>query len=757
MKKLFIVTILILNVLSGLAQDSYMKIADKYSSESVGTGRNMSMSVKWIDNEGRYAYYTAEENDERVYYLMDIHRKKVTCLFDNSVMAEMLVPYSDNGRIPQADNLGIGRIDFMNQSPDLFQCEYNGRLLEYDVRKRRLREIPMPAKRIADEIFWDRDYTSDSLYYVTVDRHNLILADKNGNRTVLTSDSIPYYTFSSDDPYSEGTGGATGCWIGKTHKFLAVREDMRDVEDMSIIDSRKGRPVAKNYKYAAAGDRGVLRHELFLVDADKREAVQLNVGRYPDQKIDIPLLKPFDTTDECAFFIRRSRTCDSLELCCVDTGTDSVRAVIKESAEPHLNEQLFGYHIIDSGNEILWWSERSGLGQYYLYDKDGNLKNQITDGRFVAGKISYIDTERRHVIVEGYGGEKDVNPHYRLFYKVPLDGGESVCLTPEDGHHSINIAPGGKFLYDRWSRMDLPEQRRICDLEGNTVMTLPGADISDVCSKGWKKPELLELMAADSVTKLYGVVYLPFDIDPEKKYPVISNVYPGPHDDLVPLAFSFDSNENVMLAQLGFIVIQFSHRGSCPTRGKEYYNYGYGNLRDYALADDIAIIRQIAEKYPFADLSRVGIYGHSGGGFMTAAAMLEYPDFYKVGVAASGNHDNNIYYQSWGETYHGVKQVRDSEGRIHFECSIPTTVELAPNLKGKLLLVHGEMDSNVHPASTLRLADAFIRAGKRFDMMIIPGADHNLPVRYYNNLVRYYFVENLLGLPQDDVDIVKHE
>ena len=230
----------------------------------------------------------------------------------------------------------------------------------------------------------------------------------------------------------------------------------------------------------------------------------------------------------------------------------------------------------------------------------------------------------------------------------------------------------------------------------------------------------------------------------------------GPHVDLVPQAFTLDDNYNQSLAQLGFVVINFAYRGSGPWRGRDFHTFGYGNLRDYALADDMAAIRQIAARYPCADIERVGIYGHSGGGFMTVAAMLNHPEFYKVGVAASGNHDNNIYSQWWGETFHGVKQTWGKDGKPHFECHIPTNIELADRLAGRLLLITGDMDNNVHPASTARLADALIRARKRFDMTVIPGADHGLGNSYYVNLIRYYFTEHLLGLPQQEIDIVKH-
>ena len=200
------------------------------------------------------------------------------------------------------------------------------------------------------------------------------------------------------------------------------------------------------------------------------------------------------------------------------------------------------------------------------------------------------------------------------------------------------------------------------------------------------------------------------------------------------------------------MVVNFSYRGSNPFRGRDFSNFGYGNLRDYPLDDDYAVIRQIGEKFPFADTTRVGIYGHSGGGFMTATAMMTRPDFYKVGVAASGNYDNNIYMQWWGESYQGLQSETAEDGSVVFRCDVPVTADLAPNLKGRLLLITGDVDNNVHPASTLRLARALIRAGKYFDMMILPGEDHGLGDKYYVNLIRLYFAEHLLGMSADDIN-----
>ena len=467
---------------------------------------------------------------------------------------------------------------------------------------------------------------------------------------------------SPDPSETEGRCRAIGNWVGKSHKYILVKENEESVGTLTIVNSlSEPRPEAETYKFAMPGDTGTVRYSVYLADADKGTMSPVDIGRFKDQKLLLPPLYQYPHTDRYVYFVRVSRTLDTLDLVRIDVTDSSVRTLISEKCSPHFNEVLFDWHVINDGREILWWSERDGRGRYYLYDGEGNLVKPVTPDNVIAGKIKQIDTAGRAIIYAGYGEEEGTNPCYRFYYRSTF-GGRHNLLTPGDGYHTISLSPDGKYVEDTYSRMDLAPRTQICDLDGKVRFRMEPADLSRLYDRGWKEPELVEFTAADSVTKLYGVVYLPFDPDPSGKYPVISNVYPGPMTDLVPLSFSLDDNYNQSLAQLGFIVVNVSYRGSNPYRGPEFYNFGYGNLRDYALDDDYAVLQQVAEKYPFADLGRVGIYGHSGGGFMAVAAMLSRPDFYKVAVAASGNHDNNIYNQWWGETFHGVRHVTHDDG-----------------------------------------------------------------------------------------------
>ena len=363
----------------------------------------------------------------------------------------------------------------------------------------------------------------------------------------------------------------------------------------------------------------------------------------------------------------------------------------------------------------------------------------------MASTIVHIDTLSNTMIFAGYGQEKGIDPNYRFFYRVALNGKHQQLLTPGNGTHTLEFSDNRQYAIDTYSRMDMPPIFQVIDVRHPSHRyEIKRANEQLLLVAGWIKPKLISVKAPDKKTELTGVMYLPSNFDATKKYPIISNVYPGPQADQVPRAFVIDDNGNQSLAELGFVVINVQPRGSSPIRDKAFYTYGYGNLRDYAVGDDKHTIETLAQRYPFIDLARVGIYGHSGGAAESVTALLTYPDFYKVAVAASGNHDNNIYIQWWGETYHGLKRV-------------PTNMELAHRLKGKLLLISGDVDDNVPWASTLRMADALIKANKRFDFMVLPGMDHAVYGPYYDNLIRYYFRDHLLKLSPRDVDIVNHQ
>ncbi|WP_371326827.1 alpha/beta hydrolase family protein [Seonamhaeicola sp. S2-3] len=288
-------------------------------------------------------------------------------------------------------------------------------------------------------------------------------------------------------------------------------------------------------------------------------------------------------------------------------------------------------------------------------------------------------------------------------------------------------------------------------------MKLEEADLSQLIATGYKFPEPFKMKAADGITDIYGVMYKPFDFDESKKYPLIEHVYPGPQTESVNKSFSFSMDNTDRMAQIGFIVVTFGNRGGHPDRSKWYHTYGYGNLRDYGLADKKYVAEQLADKYDFIDIEKVGIFGHSGGGFMSTAAMLVYPDFFKAAVSSAGNHDNTIYNSWWIEKSHGINEEKNGEGNVKYKFMVDNNLELAKNLKGKLMLVTGGIDDIVHPAATIRMANALINANKRFDFMLMPGQRHSFGsmTEYFFWLKADFFSKHFLGKEATSVDIIE--
>lgn len=637
----------------------------------------------------------------------------------------------------------------------------------------------------------------DKNWVVFARGHNLFLMDadnyaralkKPDDKTIqeiqLTSDGEEFYSFSRrlrDEEIKElqkdekdrkdfRRPAIMVFWSQDSKKFACIRQDERKVGELWVINSLANpRPVLESYKYGMPGEENQPQPEILVFDLASRERVKVKAEKFKDPTYNIftaPRPAVVEDPDEPPpatwvseasdrlYFGRQTRDLHGFEVCLADTRSGEVRTIISERLNTYVEYQPL--RLINGGRQIVWWSERDGWGHYYLYDSDGRLLNQITSGEFNCQEVVGVDDKSRLLYFMACGREKGEDPYYEHLYRVSLDGSGLKLLTPGNFNHSVSRPDSARFFVVNYSRVDTAPKSDLYDSAGNRLLELETVDTGQLLAAGFKFPETFTVKAADGITDLYGVMYKPFDFDPEKKYPIIAYVYPGPQTESVSKSFS-PRNQNVALAQLGFVVIEVGNRGGSPMRSKWYHNYGYGNLRDYGLADKKYAIEQLAARHQFIDINRVGIYGHSGGGFMTAAALLVYPDFFKVGVSSSGNHENNIYNRWWSEKHHGVREVVDKDGQVKFEYSIDKNSELARNLKGHLLLVTGDIDDNVHPANTFRLAAALIKAGKRFDFFLFPGQRHG-----YGDMNDYwfwiradYFARHLLGDYSQTVDLVE--
>jgi dipeptidyl-peptidase 4 len=574
-------------------------------------------------------------------------------------------------------------------------------------------------------------------------------------------------------------------WSKDSKKFAVVRDDNRLVPDFWVIHSLANpRPTLEAYPYPLPGEdimpgsqleifditslqrvvveaRNFSEQQLRIADApqlerDREELRQEQDGIQEGGQMPLTRLSPrwlSDTSDKL-YFTAINRDFRKIDVCVADTTTGASKTLIQERSNVWLSVKPL--RLTGNGQELIWWSERDGWAHYYLFDFAGKLKNQITSGEYVTDQIINLDEKSRTLYFTANGRERNEDPYFTHLYRINLDGTGLQLLSPGNFSHTLSSPDSGKFFADTYSRIDTAPKSVLFDALGAQLLDLETTDVSQLLDAGFKFPEVFKVKAEDGITDLYGVMYKPFDFDPARKYPLIEFVYPGPQTESVNKTFS-PKSVNVPLAQLGFIVIEVGARGGSPQRNKWYDAYGYGNLRDYGLADKKVAAEHLAALHPYIDLSRVGMWGHSGGGFMTAAALLQYPDFYKAGWSESGNHDNNVYNRDWSEKYHGVREEMQKDGTEKFIYEIDKNSELARNLKGHLMLTTGDMDENVSMVNTMRVANALIRADKRFEIQIYPGMRHSyMPIVSYVAMARGdFFARWLLGSYDTRADILE--
>jgi len=623
-----------------------------------------------------------------------------------------------------------------------------------------------------------------NLYSMTSDEYQKILEARRGEsgddadkaekkveveETQLTTDGEEYYSYAGrrvdfgdtdneKEKNKDDRKRTSISWSKDSGRFAMVRSDARASQKLWVIHSvGNERPELETYKYDMPGDTTVAQREILVYDLQAGEMVKVQAEGWKDQVLTISNDRQFvypdsdeprrslwlsDSSDEL-YFWRRSRDQHRVDLMVADASTGEVRVVIEERLNTYIENQT--PELLSNG-DMLWWSERDGWAHIYRFAADGTLRNRLTEGPFSVRRILGVDETAGVVYFMANAREDGEDPYYQHFYRVGLDGGGLTLLNSGDFDHRTSMGESNRFFVDNYSRVNTVPASALLDTRGRRIMDLEESDFSKLMEAGYGFPQPYTVKADDGVTDLYGVMYKPIDFDPSKKYPIVAYVYPGPQTESVSKFFSTNASEYA-LAQFGMIVITIGNRGGHPARSKWYHNYGYGNLRDYGLADKKAAIEQLADRHDFIDIDRVGIYGHSGGGFMSTAAMLVYPDFFKVAVSSSGNHNNDVYNQNWSEKHHGVEEVTNDEGEITFEYDIEKNSDLAANLKGHLLLTTGDIDNNVHPAGTFRMAEALIKANKRFDFFMFPGQRHGYgDMRdYWFWLRAEYFVTHLLG------------
>lgn len=701
--------------------------------------RNVSVRVNPVEGTSDFWYKLQTEKGERYFYF-DGQRIKSDEAFDHIQLAELL--QKKTGKRVVADSLELQNLKFKIKGSTIqFKIDtvsYEVRLDDYTI------EI-IDTKRTLKK---NQSESPDKKWVAEVKEFNLFLKNvETGEEFQLTTDGIEKYEYATELSWyklldeSEGEKYDPSIfvnWSSDSKKLMTYRLDRRKVGKLYLYQSmpKTGfRAKVWSYERALPGENPITT-EYYIFDVAQKSKSRVDVDPFADFTSSV-FPNWFENNNEM-YFARFQRGYKAIDLYRINAETGKTIPVLTDSSETMVEYQTINCKWLKDGSEFFWTSERDGWNHIYRYDADGNLLNQVTKGDFVVREILKIDEEKKLIYFVAGGKEPNVDPYYKFLYSINFEGDSILLLTKEAANHDVWFPESGNYFVDSYSGVDWPTDHVVRNLEnGLIIYRLASVSFEKLQATGWKYPEPFKVKARDGVTDIYGVIFYPSNFDSTKLYPVIDATYSGPQAVRTPKTFSAGfRNYDISIAELGFIVITIDGLGSA-WRSKKFHDVSYRNLGDIGAEDHISGMKQLAKTRPWMDLSRVGIYGHSAGGYDAAHAMLTHPEFYKVAVSSAGNHDHRIAKAWWPEQYMGLP------GK-HFDEQ--SNFNLAGNLQGKLLLVHGDMDNNVNTASSLRLAAKLIESNKDFELLIIPNRDHGLADHPYFIRKRWdWFVKNLAG------------
>jgi dipeptidyl-peptidase-4 len=702
----------------------------------------------WLSND-RFWYRVATENGNE-FYLVDAARGTRGPLFDQVKLAATLSTASGSRYEPY--RLPFATLTFEDTDQKItfsignrrWACDVQGNACTAADRSAAPPEgvLSPDGKRsafIRDFNLWARDLAS-------------------GQDRQLTTDGVKDFGYATDNAGWTRSNRPVLLWSPDSKKIATFQHDSRGVGEMYLVHTAVGHPTLEQWKYPLPGDDKIFEIQRVVIDVDSAKVIRLQMQPDPHRSSlcdDVECEGTFadvewssDSTQLA--FLSSSRDHKRATLRVADAVSGKVRDVIDEKVETYFEggNDRPNWRFLPESHEVIWFSERDNWGQLYLYDLDsGKLKNAITTGDGNVSQTLRVDEKNRLVYFLGVGKEKGRDPYFIHLYRVGLDGKNLTLLTPEDANHEVSLSPSGRFLVDSYSKPDVPPVAVLRDATGKQIRQLETADISRLTLMGWKPVMPITVKARDGVTDLYGLLYRPTAFDPSKKYPIVNHIYPGPQTGSVGSRnFSAARGDSQALAELGFIVVEIDGMGT-PWRSKKFHDAYFGDMGDNTLPDQVAGMKELARKYPWIDIDRAGIWGHSGGGYATAGAMFHYPDFFKVGVAEAGNHDNRNYEDDWAEKWQGLLDGSNYNNQAN--------QLVAKNLKGKLLLAHGTTDSNVPPDNTMLVVNELIKANKDFDLLMLPNRGHGFGNEPYMIRRRWdYFVRNLMGAePPKDYEL----
>ena len=741
---------------AALAQQRPVLTAGDYARAERAMGYNTAALVdhsagppNWLAGDRFwYRVLTAQGSE---FILVDPARKTHAAAFDQGKLAAALSAAS--GKTYEASRLPFRTFSF---APDEKSIAFatGDKSWKYDLASGQISPDTTPAAQPNPNATNEITSPNGQLAAYIKDDNLWVRDTKTSQTTQLTTDGAKDYGYATDNAGWTHSDKPVLRWSPDSRKIATFRQDQRTVGDMHLVTTNVGHPTLKSWKYPLPGDKDIATIERVVIEVSPAKVVRLQMAPDPHRgslSDDISSSGTFDDVDwspdgSQLAFVSTSRDHKEEKVRVADAATGAVRDVFQETVATQYEsgQGAINWRYLPKSKEMVWYSERDNFGHLYLYDAgSGKVKNQITKGSFVVTQLLKVDEAKRQLYFLADGREPG-NPYFTHLYRIGLDGKNLTSLTPEAGNHQVTLSPSGRYFIDTYSQPDKPGTTVLRSTAGQLLSTLEKADISRLTATGWKAPTPITVKAQDGKDDLYGLLFTPSNLDASKKYPIINYIYPGPQGGGVgSWSFASARNDHQALAELGFVVVVIE--GSCnPLRSKSYHDNCYGNMAENTLSDQVTGMRQLARQYPYIDLDRAGIWGHSGGGYATAMAMFRYPDFFKVGISESGNHENRNYEDDWAERYLGLLKT-NPDGTTSYDSQANAT--FAKNLKGKLMLAHGLMDDNVPPYNTMLVVEALTKANKSYDLVVFPNAQHGYGT-YSPYMTRRrwdYFVQNLAG------------
>ena len=689
--------------------------------------------------------YRSHTEQGEQFFILDAKTKQKKLAFDHQKLATALALITE--KEVNQENLPFKNFEIVSKNKislkvkgKAYQCNIESYLCKLTKNAAKKNELVAPNGEQA----------------VFIREHNLWLRNLNDNsEKQLTTDGIENFGYATNNAGWVRGKKPVVKWSPDSKKLTTFKHDGRNVGEMGIVSTAVGHPKIDVWKYPLPGDENIFKIHRVVIDVEQAKVTPLAMPADDHRSTitdhvagrDGSLLDVDWSTDSSHFaFVSSSRDHKTATLKMADATTGKVRTILSEVEESFFESGVSGisWKYLDKSNEIIWFSQRSNWGHLYLVDATtGKIKNQITQGDWTVLELLDINQDTGKLIFTGAGKEGG-DPYFHYLYSINKDGSNLTLLTPEKKHHRITLSKNAEYFLDRVSTPNQAESGFIRSTSSKSGFVVEQMDISKLTATGWQAPTPFIVKDRNGEHDIHGLMYKPSDFDASKSYPVVNYLYPGPQvGSIRGRHFRTARGDNQAIAELGFIVIEIDALGT-PGRSKSFHEFYYQNMGDSGIPDQVAAIKQLAKQHSWIDSSKVGIWGHSGGGFASTRALLTYPDFYSVAVSQAGNHDNRNYADEWGEKYHGVL-VKNEDGSTNYDSQANQLI--VDNLKGKLLIAHGTTDTNVPPYNTLVVVEALIKANKDFDMLMLPNRGHGFAREAYMMRKRWdYFVQHLMAV-----------